>query len=87
MFDKELYDEFDVAIALDHWLQHNWNGINDPLYAAHCELTAPGMYRPAMGETFDDIESNAREVYDMLTVDNYREALDRVLNYRDSDTA
>ena len=75
------HDEFDIAQGLDLWLQHNWQGQSDPLYAAHCQLTAPGMYRPSPFATFDNMESGAREVYDSLSKDNYKEALDLVLNY------
>ena len=76
------HDPFDLALALYHWLQHNWNGQTDPLYAAFCELTSPGMYRPAISEQlFENIDGTALEVYETLTLDSYREALDLVLNY------
>ena len=80
------YDEFDIAEALYFWLQHNWNGQSDPLYEAFCVLTEPGMYSPSHSkELFDNIEDTALEVYEMLTIDNYREGLDKVLNYTPQD--
>ena len=76
------YDPFDLALGLYHWLQHNWNGQTDPLYAAFCQLTSPGMFRPARSqELFENIDDMALEVYETLTPDNYHEALDLVLNY------
>ena len=84
LFDT--YDEFDLALALYHWLQHNWEGQSDPLYEAFCTLTAPGMYHPAHSETvFENLANTddgyAAEIYEMLTRDNYELALNRVLNY------
>lgn len=76
------YDSFDVALALYHWLQHNWDGQVDPLYQAFCELTEPGMFRPARSqEYFDNIDDDAKEVYEMLTPENYKDALNQVFNY------
>lgn len=86
MFDS--YDEFDLALALYHFLQHNWNGKYDPLYRDFCALTAPGMFSPGMlAEYFDNIDDTAREAYDQLTVNNYDSALARVLNYSSEDSA
>jgi len=76
------YDSFDVALALYHWLQHNWASQGDPLYQAFCELTKPGMFRPARRqEYFDGIDYDAKEVYGVLTLENYEDALNQVLNY------
>jgi hypothetical protein len=80
-------DPFDLALALYHWLQHNWEGQADPLYEAFCELTAPGMYRPARSqEYFESLKgSEAETLYSELTHENYRQALDLVLNYEAED--
>ena len=79
MFNE--FDEFDLALALYFWLQHNWDGMNDPLYAAFCQLTSPGMFNPGMGQSFDNMDGSANEVYHMLDMNNYQEALDRVIGY------
>lgn len=77
------YDEFDLAIALYHWLQHNWLSQNDELYADFCILTKPDMLQVSGSlEFFDNINENASEIYNMLTRDNYKEALEKVLNYK-----
>ncbi len=84
IFDE--FDEFDLALGLYHFLQHNWNGQTDPLYEAYCKLTAPGMFKAGMSdEYFERIDETAKMVYEMLTEDNYKQALDRVLNYVSSD--
>jgi ribosome maturation factor RimP len=59
----------------------------DPLYEAFCELTAPGMYRPARSqEYFESLKgSEAETLYSELTHENYRQALDLVLNYEAED--
>jgi hypothetical protein len=63
-------------------LQHNWDGQGDPKYQAWNELTGPGMFKPAMSqEYFDNIDDAAKEVYDLLSDDNYLDALNMVLNY------
>jgi hypothetical protein len=84
MFDQ--YDKFDIALALYHWLQHNWNGLSDPLYRDFCILTSDDLFRPARSmEYFENIESDYPEVmviYDQLTIENYSQALDRVVNYK-----
>lgn len=81
------FDEFDLASGLYFWLQHNWQGHNDALYEAFGELTSPGMYRPSRSqENFEDIDSTAYEVYELLDRSNYRDALNRVLNYGSSDS-
>lgn len=86
MFDE--YGEFDLALALYHFLQHNWNGKSDPLYRDFCALTAPGMFHPGShSEYFENIDGMAREAYDQLTVNNYDSALARVLNYSSEDSA
>jgi hypothetical protein len=79
----EEYNEFDLALGLYHWLQHNWHGQSDPLYAAFCELTRPGMYRPSRSdELFENIDDSAKEVYGQLTLKNYESVLGGVLNYK-----
>ena len=79
------FDSFDIALGLYHYLQHNWEGMDDK-YQAFCQLTAPGMYRPARSEEyFDNIEGDALQVYDALTDGNYSEALGIVLNYKSED--
>jgi hypothetical protein len=86
MFDS--YDEFDLALALYHFLQHNWDGESDPLYRDFCALTAPGMFKPGMSaEYFENIDDTAKEVYDQLTIENYSSALAKVLNYSSEDSA
>jgi len=81
------YDIFDVANGLYHWLQHNWQGMDD-LYEAFCELTAPGAYRPSRSEeSYDNASEEALSVYNELTLDNYREVLDLVLNYESEEKA
>lgn len=83
-FDE--YDTFDVALALYHWLQHNWQGHSDHLYAAFNKLGSNGVYRPAKSEEFfQNIDDNVRDIYDQLTMDNYRDALSLVLNYEASE--
>ncbi len=79
MFNE--YHEFDLAEALHFWLQDNWEGKSDPLYESYCVLTAPGMFQPGTYLKFDDLNDSAREAYESLTRENYREALERVLNY------
>ena len=77
------YCVFDLALALYHFLQHNWQGIGDPMYRDFCVLTSPGMYKPAMSEQyFENIQGEiAFEVYGMLNESNYDDALQLVLNY------
>ncbi len=80
------YDTFDLALALYHWLQHNWQGQSDPLYEAFCQLTAPGMFYPSrVNSCYKALDKEGNEgaelVYHMLTEDNYRKALGIVLNY------
>lgn len=78
------YDAFDLALALYHWLQHNWNGQSDELYINHCILTE--HYRPSRSEEyFNNLDATAKEVYDNLTRDNYMEALAIVLSYKSTD--
>jgi hypothetical protein len=80
------FSEFDLASALYHWLQHNWVSQTDPLYGAFCVLTEPGMYRPSRSEEFfENIEDDAKLVYDMLTRDNYEDALNKVVSYESED--
>lgn len=84
MFNE--FDEFDLACALYHWLQHNWNGQSDELYQAFCVLTEPGKYKPGLShECFDNIDDSVKYAYDLFTRDNYDIALDRVLNYKSED--
>lgn len=81
MFDD--YNEFDIALALYHWLQNNWNGQDDPKYEAFCTLTAPGMFRCSPSEEFfENIDEIAQLIYSELTNKNYKKALARVLNYK-----
>lgn len=73
---------FDVANALYHFLQHNWQGQTDPLYRDFCILTHPGMYKPGHSEEFfENISEESKIIYDMLTEKNYTDALNIVLNY------
>lgn len=75
------YDSFDLANALYHWLQHNWSGMND-LYKDFCLLTEPGMYKPGISEElYDNATDEVLEIYNELTLNNYKEALDQVLNH------
>lgn len=84
MFNE--YDEFDLALALYHWLRHNWQGQADALYSDFCRLTEPGMFNPGMAaEYFENIGDEAEYIYGELTIDNYGVALKRVLNYEPSD--
>lgn len=90
MEDFKEFDEFDLALALYHWLQHNWEGQGDDLYSDFCRLTEPGMYRPAPSEEYGEVlekegYESAKDIYDMLTRENYADALNRVLNYNSSD--
>lgn len=79
------YDRFDLALALYHWLYHNWSN-TCTLYLDFCTLAAPNMYKPSHSEEhFDNIGDIAREIYSMLTEDNYKEALDLVINYKHCD--
>lgn len=79
-------DEFDLALALYHWLQHNWNGQGDPLYRDFCTLTTPGMFKPGGSEEiFENVSDDVRAIYNILDHDNYKEALERVLNYEPQD--
>ena len=79
-------DTFDLASALYFWLQHNWDGITDDLYADFCRLTEPGVYKPSHSEEFfDNIEPSANDIYDTLNRENYRQALELVLNYEIED--
>lgn len=78
------YDTFNLALALYHWLQHNWEGQNDPLYADFYKLTAPGIYKPARSEEYFETLENEEyqevmEVYNILDETNYEEALNLVL--------
>ena len=74
---------FDLALALYHWLQHNWNGMDD-LYMDHCRLTR--LYRPSRSdEYFDNMAGEACHVYAMLERDNYQQALEIVLNYKNEE--
>lgn len=76
------FDTFDLALGLYHWLQHNWEGQSDSLYEAFSMLTEPGIYKPSLSEEyFKNIDDSARNVYELLTRDNYEDALDLVLNY------
>ena len=76
------YDTFDVALALYHWLQHNWSGQTDKLYRDFCILTAPRMFKPGISDQyFDNISEDVKEIYDILSEENYSDALDVVLNY------
>ena len=76
------YCEFDIAAGLYHYLQHNWYGMDDK-YEAFCMLTQPRMYKPSSSEEyFENISEESREVYNSLNDSNYREALDKVLNYQ-----
>lgn len=75
------YSEFDVASALYHFLQHNWDGQSDPMYEAFCTLTQPGMFSPGAAESFYNIDDAAMDVYGQLTRDNYAAALKYVLSY------
>jgi hypothetical protein len=79
------FDSFDIAGALYFWLQHNWDGQSDPLYSAFCQLTAPGMYRRGGSQLFEDIEETENYIYEMLTRENYEDALGSVLNYETVD--
>ena len=75
------FDGFDVALALYHWLQHNWVGMDDK-YEAFCKLTEPGMYKPSRSEEyFENITDEVQTVYDMLDDNNVGQALETVLNY------
>ena len=81
MFEE--HDAFDLALALYHWLQHNWIDMDDK-YKSFCELT--NHYKPARSEEFfDNIDGSALDVYHELTDDNYKEALDIVLSYNSED--
>ena len=80
------FDEFDLALSLYHWLQHNWTSQSDPLYSDFCLLTNPGMYRPSHSlQFFNNIDDMAKNAYDSLTLDNYKLALNRVFNYKPVD--
>jgi hypothetical protein len=81
MFDD--CDAFDLADALNYWLQHNWEGQGDTLYSAHCELCT--VYSPGYFSRFEDIPEEAKEIYNQLTRDNYRQALDKVMSYKPED--
>lgn len=79
-------DPFDLALALYHWLQHNWDGQTDQLYEDFCRLTAPGMFKPGpCSEYFENIDDNARAIYDELIRKNYENALSLVINYKSED--
>jgi hypothetical protein len=77
------FNDFDIALALYHWLQHNWDGQTDPKYEAFCILTAPGMYKPSPADQeHDAMDTNdAAIVYGLLTDSNYKKALAQVINH------
>lgn len=75
------YSEFDVAEALYLWLSHHHDGQCSAKYKALCQLTAPGMFKPAPSLSEETLESEALDIYDMLTNENYEQALDYVLSY------
>ena len=76
------YNEFDIALALYHWLQHSWNSQTDPLYDAFCVLTEPGMYKPSRSdELFENLDSEALDIYNLLSRDNCEYALNKVTGY------
>lgn len=79
------FEVFDIAEALYFWLQDNWEGQSDELYSAYCELTAPGMFKAGTFFSFGSLNDSARFVYDNLARDNYRAALNQVLNYESQD--
>lgn len=79
------YDTFDIAKTLFFWLQHNWEGMGDPLYKDYCILTSPGMFKPSILLTFEDLSPESMELYEHLTRDNYNKYLDIVLNYECTD--
>lgn len=81
MFNE--FDKFDIAIALYHWLQHNWVGMDDK-YKAFCQLTKPRMLEVRGSlQYFEKIDDNMKEVYDMINDNNYQEALNIVLNEKE----
>lgn len=83
MIDFKQYDVFDIALALYHWLQHNWEGQDEDLYKDFCTLTNPGMYKPSISEqNYDNISEEAIEIYNELTKDNYKQILNLVLEYK-----
>lgn len=74
MFNE--FNTFDIALGLYHWLQHNWTSQSDPLYEAFCVLTSEGMFIPShSGEYFENLDGEAKIVYDMLTIQNYEQAM------------
>ena len=79
MFDS--HDELAIALALYHWLQHNWIGMDDK-YKAYCTLTDKDMFKPSpRQEFFESIDPEAMEVYESLTDDNYDQAMQQVIDY------
>ncbi len=75
------FDEFDLAEALDLWLQHNWTGQTCPKYMAHCQLTE--IFKRGIG--ISEMNEPQQWIYDELTDDNYEQALERVLAYEPQD--
>lgn len=81
------FEVFDTTLALYHWLQDNCEGPTDALYESFRQLTAPGMYYCGnYSREFSNMDEFAREVYDVLTRDNYMVHLYQVLNYKSSET-
>lgn len=83
----ENIDIFEIAEALNYWLQHNWEGQGDELYKAYCELTDPKVFKLSPLSKFEKMSGEAKHVYDSLTRSNYKEALDAVLNFDRDDYA
>jgi len=73
------FNEFDLALALYHWLSHNWKWGSDPVYLSLRELTK--IYKPSpIEEDFDSISKTSKLAYEQLTVKNYKRALKTILN-------
>ena len=77
-------DRFDVAIALHHWLQHNWESQWCDLYSGFCQLSKIFTARGS-DEYFETIPEEAKRVYDLLTEDNWVSALEYVRAYKPQD--
>jgi hypothetical protein len=84
----EMFNEIDLATGLYHWLQDNWENKKDPLYLAFKALTTPGIYKPTVHErSFENINDDARYIYDLLTYDNYEMVLYKVTGFMPNEYA
>lgn len=74
----ERFDYFEVAEALYIWLSDWHKGQWSDEYAALCELTEPGLFKPRPSLKGSTLDETSKEVYSMLNKNNYRVALEYV---------